>query len=286
MKKLLKKTIKPLKRSLHLLMLINIVCTVTSFALVYFTGKKIQQYVTAIYSYLPQIQEWQQTLAGGANLSDLDSINEVLAVINHSNTLIAIVTAISLVAFFLIICFFQSLEWNIAFKSLKKKIKMEDIFVGYLKYAIKFSIITIPIFIILLSSMFYLFNQVKEVFNNIVMKMYGLEGIIANPNYVLISILLIIMIFVSYYAAIVYVMLNKYKLKQAVQKSFSIAKNKLKTIMPLHLLLIILIVPIVYIDSILVQYIDFKISVIASLLIYFFFVAYYQVLLTVMLEKE
>ena len=189
---ILKKTIQTLKRSIHLLMLIKIVCSISAFALLYFAGRKIQAYVLMIYAYAPQLQEIQAVLDENINLADLNKLNEALAVINQSYNMILIVTVASLLIFFLIICFFQSLEWRIIFKSLKKAVKLEEIFDNYIKYALKFSIITLLAFIILLPAIYYFVNHLRSLFLNIIMNLYGLAGTSSTINYTLLTALFLL----------------------------------------------------------------------------------------------
>ena len=159
---------------MHLLIFLNLIFTATTFSLLYFTGRKIQTYVLMVYAYAPQLQDLETILSENANIADITKLNEAIAVINHSYKMILIVTIASLIAFFLIWCFFQSLQWRITYKALKRKIKLEEIFDKYIKYALKFSLITIPAFIIILPTAYYFLANIKALFLNLVIQIYGL----------------------------------------------------------------------------------------------------------------
>lgn len=283
----LKKTAQMLKKSMHLLVFINLIFAVTTFSLMYVTGRKIQNYVLVIYSYAPQLQELQSILSEDVSMADLNKLNEAMAVINQSYKMVLIVTIASLIIFFLVWCFFQSLEWKIAYNSLKKRIKLEELFGNnYLRYALNFSLVTIPAFVIMIPSFYYFIAQIKLLFLNLLVGMYNMEETAQTPSYLMITLLFVIILLTSYFTIISYTMLNKYKLLDAVKKTFKTGIKKIHILLPVHFLGLIIITPILYIDSYLVRFFDFKISVIISLLVYFALIAYYQILMVSLLEKE
>lgn len=276
-----------LKRSMHLLVFINIIFAATTFSLLYFTGRKIQEYVLTIYSYAPALQELESILSEDVSLTDMGTLNEAMGIINQFYKMIFIATLVSIIIFFLVWCFFQSMEWRMAYNSLKKKLNLEGLFDrSYLKYALNFSLVTIPAFIILFPSFYYFVAQAKALFLNLLIKLYGLTEIPGEVSYTLIATLFLIIFFVSYFTIITYVLLNRYKLLDAIKKSFKTGINKAYVLMPLHLACLIAILPVIYLDSYLMKFFDFKISAITSLLVYFVLLAFYQALMTSLLEKS
>lgn len=282
----LEKTAQTLKRNIHLLIFINLIFAATTFSLLYFTGKKIQEYVLAIYAYAPQLQELESVLSEDVSIADLNKLNESLAVINQSYRMVFIVTIASIIAFFLIWCFFQSVEWRITYSSLKKKIGLEDVFENYWKYTLNFSIITIPALLILFPSFYYLVAQVKALFLNLIIKLYGISEAAPETSYTLIALLFAIVLFTSYFTIIAYVMLNKYKLWGSIKRSFKTGIKRFRVLLPIHLSCLLIIIPILYLDSYITRLIDFKAAAIMSILIYFAILAFYQNLMVVLLEKE
>lgn len=281
----LKKTAQMLKRSMHLLVFINLVFAATTFSMLYFAGKKIQSYVLVIYAYAPQLQDLQSVLSENVSLADLNQLNQALAVINQAYRMVFIITIASLIVFFLLWCFFQSLEWMITCKSLKKAVKLENLFDGYLKYSLKFSLATIPAFIIILPTSYYLIANLKTLFLNLLVKMYSMEAQATNP-YMLSTALLAVFLVATYLTVILYILLNKYKLVEAVKKTFKVGVKKVHVLLPIHFICLSMIAPIIYLDSYLIKFLNFKASAILSLLIYFVIIAFYQALAVVLLEKE
>jgi len=239
-----------------------------------------------IYAYAPQLQELQTALSDTVDVAELDKLNEALTIISNSYNNILILTLVSLAIFFFIVCFFQSLTWRITFRSLKKSVKLEGIFDDYKKYLLKFAIITLPVFIIILPSLYYFIVQLKSLFLNFIIAMYNMAETTVTINYIALIALFLLIITVTYFAVIVYILLNKYKIREAVKKAFKVGVKKAKLLLPIHFLSIIMIVPIIYIDSFLAKYLDFRITLVISLLIYFAMLAYFQVLMNVLLEKE
>lgn len=276
-----------LKRSMHLLIFINLVFAATTFSLLYFTGRKIQTYVLMIYAYAPQLQDIQTILEENANLADLNKLNEAVAVINQAYKMIFMFTIASLITFFFVWCFFQSMQWRITYKSLKKAVKLDEIFHEHWKYALKFSLTTIPAFIIILPTFYYFISHVQALFRNILLKMYGIAETQTTVNYVSLIALFIVFLISTYFIVLIYITLNKeQKLIKAVKNSFRIGIKKIHILLPIHFAAIIVLAPIIYLDSYLIKFLDFKIAAVISLLIYFAFVAYYQILMTVLLEKK
>ncbi len=276
-----------LKRSMHLLVFINLVFSVTTFSLLYFTGRRIQNYVLMIYSYAPALQELESVISEDISLTDLNKLNEALAVINQSYKMILIITIVSMIIFFLTWCFFQSLEWKMAYSSLKKKIRLDELFdKNYLKYVLRFGLVTIPAFIILFPSFYFFMAQAKTLFLSMIVNMYNLVETAGQVSYPLIILLFLIILFTSYFTIIIYVLLNKHKLLESVKKSFITGIKRIHVLLPIHLICLLIIIPIIYLDSYLIKFLDFKIAAIISLLIYFAFIAYYQVLMVSLLEKS
>lgn len=272
---------------MHLLVFINLVFAVTTFSLLYFTGKKIQEYVLMVYSYAPALQELESVLSEDTGLADMNVLNEAVAVINQSYKMILIVTIISIVSFFIIWCFFQSLEWRITYNSLKKRINTEELFdKSYRKYALRFALVTIPAFMILFPAFYYFVAQVKALFLNMIISMYNLSEVPGEMSYPLIAALFFVIFFVSYFTVMVYILLNRYKVFDAVKKSFSIGIKKMYMFAPIHLVCLMTIALVLYFDSFFAKFLDFKIAAILSLIVYFVLLSCYQVLMASLLEKE
>ncbi|MBL7101097.1 MAG: hypothetical protein ISS23_04040, partial [Nanoarchaeota archaeon] len=222
----LKKTNQAFKRSVHWLIFINLVCSATTFSLLYFAGRKIQDYILMIYAYAPSLQDMQNVLSESISSTDLDKLNEALAVINQAYTYILWITVASLIIFFLLVCFFQSLEWRISYRSLKKAVKLEKIFEKHWGYALKFSLITLPAFIIILPSVYYLIANIKSLFLNLLISLYGITEQVPTINYVSLTLLTLLILATTYFTALSYILLNKYKIREAVKKAFKIGIKK------------------------------------------------------------
>lgn len=271
---------------MHLLVFINLVFAATTFSLLYFTGRKIQTYVLMIYAYAPQLQDLESILSEKASVADLNKLNEAIAVINQANKMILIVTVASLITFFLVWCLFQSLQWKLTYKSLKKAVKLDEIFHNHWKYAVKLSLITIPAFIIILPTFYYFLANVKSLFLGLLVKLYGLAET-QTVNYVTLTALFIVFLLSTYFVVLIYITLNKeQKLIKAIKKSFNLGIKKIHILLPIHFVAMIIILPILYLDSYLIKFLDFKVAAVLSLLVYFALIAFYQVLMVVLLEKK
>lgn len=284
---ILKKSVQALKNSMHLLVFINLVFAATTFSLLYFTGRRIQSYVLMIYSYAPALQELESILSEDVSLADLNKLNEALAVINQSYKMILIITISSMVIFFLAWCFFQGLEWKMAYSSLKKKIRLDELFdKNYLNYVLRFGLVTLPAFIILFPSFYFFMAQARTFLLSVIVSMYNLVETAGEVSYSTMVLLFLIILFTSYFTIITYVSLNKYKLLESVKKSFITGIKRIHVLLPVHLICLLIIIPILYLDSYLIKFLDFKITAILSLLLYFAVISYYQLLMVSLLEKE
>jgi len=284
---ILKKTAQMLKNSMHLLVFVNLVFAATTFSLLYFTGRRIQTYVLMIYSYAPALQELESVLSEDVSLTDLNKLNEALAVINQSYKMILIITIVSMIIFLLVWCFFQGLEWKMAYSSLKKKIRLDELFdKNYLKYVLRFGLVTIPAFLILFPSFYFFIAQAKTFLLSIIVNMYNLTETAGHVSYLIMALLFLIILFTSYFTIIIYVLLNKYKLLESIKKSFITGIKRIHVLLPIHLICLLIIIPIVYLDSYLIKFLDFKIAAVLSLLAYFAIIAYYQILMVSLLEKS
>jgi len=284
---ILKKSVQALKNSMHLLVFINLVFAATTFSLLYFTGRKIQSYVLMIYSYAPALQELESVVSEDVSLADMNKLNEALAVINESYKMILIITVSSMVIFFLVWCFFQGLEWRMSYTSLKKKIRLDELFdKNYIKYTLRFGLVTIPAFLILFPSFYFFMAQAKTFLLSMIVSMYDLTETAGQVSYPVLVLLFLVILFTSYFTIIIYVLLNKYKLLDSFKKSFITGVKRIHIILPIHITCLLIIIPIVFLDSYLNKFLDFKIAVIISMLIYFAFIAYYQILMVSLLEKE
>ena len=276
-----------LKSSMHLLVFINLVFAATTFSLLYFAGRKIQAYVLTIYAYAPALQELESVLSENVSMADLDKLNESMAVVSQSYKMILIITLASMGAFFLVWCFFQSMEWKISYRSLKKSIKLDDLFdKDYLRYSLRLGIVTIPAFMVIFPSFYYFTAQIKALFLQMIISMYGLGESAGQVSYFFLIMLFLIILFTSYFTIITYVLLNRHELLESVKRSFKTGLKKIYALLPIHFACLILIIGIIYLDSYLANLLEFKVAVIISLLVYFSFIAYYQVLMVSLLEKE
>ena len=284
---ILKKTSQMLKRSMHLLVFLNIVFTATTFSLLYFAGKKIQSYVLLIYAYAPQLQNIEAVLSENASLADLNKLDAAMAVINRAYDMIFMVSIISLIAFFLVFCLFQSLQWRITFRSLKKAVKLEGIFDKHWGYALKFSLITIPAFLIIIPTFYSFLDSIQALFLNLLIKMYDLAEVSVTVDYFSLAGLFILFLLLTYFAVLIYVILNKeQKIVESVKKAFKTGVKKARVLLPIHFAAFIMILPIVYLDSLLSKLLNFKIAAIISILVYLVLAACYQVLMVALLEKK
>ena len=283
---ILKKTHQTLKKSIHWLILINIICSAATFSLLYFTGKKIQTYVLIIYAYAPSLQNMESLLSESVASADLNQLNEALAVINQAYTGIFLTSLISLIIFFLLMCFFQSLSWRIIYKSLKKAVKIEQILKDHWKYALKLSIVTLPAFIITIPSFYYTIASIKSVFLNLIINMYNMTEQTTEINYILLIGLSLLVLATTYFTVLTYILLNKYKIIEAVKKAFKIGIKKIHIFLPIHFTAMIIILPIMYLDTYLTKSLGFITSAIISLIIYFILLSFYQVLMNVLIEKN
>jgi len=275
-----------LKKSMHLLIFINVVFSATTFCILYFAGRKIQEYVLIIYSYAPQLQDLQSLLSENLDVSQMNVLNEAVNVINHSYKMIFITTILSMTVFFFVWSFFQSLEWRMTHDSLKKRLRLDGLFDNYWRYALNFAIVTLPAFIMIFPSFYYLIGQINALFLNLMIRMYGMSEPTQPLSYPAVIGLSLLVLSASYFAVIMYALLNRHGLLESVKRGFKTGLKRLMPLLPLHIAMILMILPIIFLDSLLTNVLGSKASAFLSILVYFAFLAYYQVLMVSLLEKE
>jgi len=280
--KILKKANKIWKRSVHLLVFINIVCSVSLFSALFFAGRKIQSYLFIMNSYTPLLEGMEKTLAENVNVAELNKVNEALEVLIHSTNMIVWVTIASFILFFLLVCFFQSLEWRLVYRSLKKRVKVEEIFKKHWSYLWRFSLIVLPVFIMIMA---LLFKFIVNLRSGLLETVYGFDNISQPANYPVLFLSLVLILLLTYFSTIIFILLNKLNMKESIKTAFKLGIKKAKFLFPVHVVGMFLIVPIMFFDAFLSKIIDFRIAVIISLIIYFILLAYYQTLMVLFLEK-
>lgn len=281
----LKKSLKIFKKTVLLLVFLNATFFTTSFFLFYFVAQKIREQVLYIYAFAPELQNLE-SVTEAPSMADLEKLNVVMSAIQDSYKMILTITIAAIIIFFLLLCFFQSIQWNIAFKSLKKKIKLEMIFDNYVRYALKFLSITLPAFLITVPLAYSLLMNMRTYIVSMVVEMYNLSyGLTQEPSLIKIILILALIFMVSYLTMLSYIMFNKYNFCKALKKSVKLSFRKFYVFFPIHFLILLLIIPILYLDSYLAGFFNFKIVTVVVGLVYLVIIAYYQVLMNVLLEK-
>lgn len=195
-------TIKIFKQNIIIFFLIDFIYFLSTSFLLIFSVYKLQEYIATVTALAPKLQEFQ-------NLESMDlvEVNNYLDLIDSSSQSIITITVLTIVGVYLLYCFFQSLQFRLAFKSLKQKIKLETIFHDHFRYFLKFLIINIPLFIL------FIFLLTK--------------------SYSIVFIILLILLI--YFVLLINILLNKFGIVETLKKVLKVFVKSFK-IFPLYLL--------------------------------------------------
>lgn len=185
--------------------------------LLYYARQNIANSILLIQGYAGEISTLsQQVTDQGVNMiGQVEAVSNVISpLMTNLKLMIYVVVPIGL---YLVWCFTQFIFYNL--------ISGKKLF-DY-KAKMKFFLVNLPLFALLLGILELLFRQ------------FTVDEVI-NVNVYVIALLLIVMIFLMYYAQILYSFMNYLTFAQALKKSFSVSLRKIYLLFPLVILNVIL----------------------------------------------
>lgn len=198
--------IKIIKQNLFLFLFIDLIYFLSTFFLLIFSVYKLQEHIANVSALAPRLKEFQQL---EMEKLDLTEVGNYLDVMNASSQKIITIIVLTLICIYLLYCFFQSMQFRLAFKSLKHKIKLEEIFHDYFKYFLKFSLLNIPFFVL------FIFLLTKS---------YS-------------TIFIVFLILLAYFILVLNILLNKFSIVQTLRKAFCVSIKSFK-IFPIYLVVV------------------------------------------------
>lgn len=178
-----------------------------------FMLSKIQNYLISLQSLNLDFSKIEETLMNNASNLNLDLFGSNLEILNQAMQKIFYYSIYALIGIFLLYCVFQAVQWNLVCNKLRFK--------NFGKYLLKFILVNIPILFIL-SLIFYgiLYNVRGVVFNSWIEETY-LENQLSFggsiPALIIFSLLFLVIL---YLAINLYILMNKYKLKESIIQPF------------------------------------------------------------------
>jgi len=202
------------ENGIHLIVLIDLVFVLSVFFNFLLSAKIIQRNVLMIYSFGEKMNEFASLAADDINISQLNNINTALDVIQTASNNILITIAVSLVLFFFCWCLLKGLVWHLSYKPKK----LEDLFVDFGRYFVKFSLASLLFFVVLIPLLFLLFEFMKYF---IVGSGIYYLNVMNLVRWFFVFYLLFLM--VIYVFSVIFVFLNENKFFDGLMKGFIMA---------------------------------------------------------------
>lgn len=250
----LKQSLKLLKQKLIILLPIDIVFFTLIFFLLVYAREKLRDYIIAIQAYTPQILAIQSALAESiTRISELESLLTTISPLVQ-RALIFQYVIVPLVLF-LLWCIFQSFIW----KEISEKMPLQK---KYKDYFLRFSLLTIPIFLL---TLFFLY-KVWQLITMIFLPTYtGIKVTLATNIQLILLFLLAIILF--YFTLLCYGLLEEKTLKQCVKKAFNLGTKKLHILGSLYLVFLFLaFILLIFFFSLYVSYLSYVLTITSLLL--------------------
>ncbi len=179
---------------------------------------KVQDYLLGLQSLDLDLQSLEETFLENASNLNLDLLGSNLEIVNQIMQKIMYYSFYTLIGVFLLYCLFQSIQWNLVCNKLKFK--------KFGRYLLSFILINIPIVLVLIYIFYGIsYNLRSVVFSSWITGTYLEEQMGFSGSLPLLIILIVLFLIVGYLAINIYILMNKYKLKDAILKSFSNLKD-------------------------------------------------------------
>lgn len=199
-------------------LLIDFIFVFCLFNFVKFMFKKVQDYFLNLQNFNLDLQGLEETFLENASNLNLDLLGGNLEIVNQIMQKVMYYSVYTLIGIFLLYCLFQAVQWNLVCNKLKFK--------KFGKYLLSFILINIPIAFILVYIFYGIsYNLRGVVFSSWVSNTYLEEQMSFGGSLPLLIILIVLFLLVEYIGVNIYVFMNKYKLKEAILKSFNNLKN-------------------------------------------------------------
>lgn len=268
-----KKSLKILKKKFLILFSLDLTFFVLFFFFLIYVRNKIQGYMTLIQQYAPQLTQLQSALEEPNQIALLQLEQTLSAISPVIQKALVFIYFIAPFALFLLFCFFQSLIWKIISK---EKFKIKKIFKNFRNHFLKFSALTLPVFVILILAISLIFKKLYY-FINLGWEFFSL-------------VLLVFILF--YFIFICYTLLWKHKTLRATLKKAIFIQKKFHILVPLFLLFFfIILVLLILFSNIFIMWISRTIilsSLLYSLFAFLIVLAiaiWYKILIYLVLEK-
>lgn len=183
---------------------------------------KVKVYYELIQSLTTSLDKFNNILQQNASQLDINQLGINVELINQiSNKIISWLFGLFIVMF-LIYLVSQSVSWNLALNNLKFK--------NYKAYLWKFTLISIPVFILIIYLGFNLLVKLKPFILD-----YWFKSIFSTSGFIEICLLFLVILLIKFYTITAYVLINKNSLKN----SLTLLVNNLKITKFFFILLLI-----------------------------------------------
>ena len=209
--------LKTIKQFLVFL-LIDFLFVFCAFTFIKFMLNKVKDYFLNLQTLNLDFESMGESLLQNASNLNLDLLGNNLDIINTVAQKVMFYSLYTLIGIFLLYCISQAVQWNLVFNKLKFK--------HFGRYLLKFILINIPIFLVLIY-IFYgiMYNLRGLVFNSWIENTYLESQFSYSGSFPILFVLIILFLAVIYFTINLYILMNKYKFKEALVNSFNNFKN-------------------------------------------------------------
>lgn len=216
-----KKSFEIFKEKILILFLIKVVFVVLLFFFLVYAKAKLQSYLLAMQQYAPQIMGLQSVLqeSGSASLLELENVLATIQPIIQGALIFTYFIVPLLV--FLLWCFSGSLIYKLLNE---EKIKIRQIFKNFWRFFLKFLIISLPFYLLLILLLYKTWQLFLPSYTNISLSIWQF------------LVFFLLCFFVFYFVFISYALLGKVKeIVKTFKKAFTIGVKKFYVLVPLFL---------------------------------------------------
>jgi len=216
---MVKKTNKIKKiRNFLILLLVDFVFLFFVINFIKFMFKKILSFVMSLEDLSINLQLFEENFLENASSIDLSLFSGNLEILNQVMQKIFYYSVYTLIGVFLLYCLFQAIDWNLVCNKFKFK--------NFGRYLLRFILINIPFGFVLLWIFYGMMYHLRGVvFNSWISGTY-LEEQMSFGGSLFALIFLFVLFFVVFYLMVnIYILMNKYKLKETLFRSFNNLKD-------------------------------------------------------------
>ncbi len=254
----------------------DLLLSVSFFYFLFYAKNKLYSYLSLIQSYTPQITELKSALEN--NSVDYSRLDNLISNMNLLNTksLFLIYFLVPLVLF-IIFVIFEGISFKApGIKNLKELID--------LKYFLKFSVLTLPLFFII----YFALRKFLEILNLFILVSFGVQ---VTNFWQQIFLFLISLFLISYLFVIAYYLVGRNSIVETFKKTFIIGVKKAYILVPAYLpmflllLLFLILASNLFLNDMFYGPGGFKMSSIISLLLVIIVVSLYKIFFSRIIKR-